>query len=150
MKKNVFILAILFLVLPSCQGQRLTDFVLEPRANRQLLPENIVLRVKNTGSSELCIPIIETRLDMGFISLNSDKTGDVEVARPPSTLLNGFDVSEGVYIIPSQGKRDIFINIGQEGKAAKSVYGVIRGVDCRSLLDFKSQTMISRKFVQKL
>lgn len=120
------------------------DFEVILHYKKDLIPENVILEIKNLSKDFICVPIAETSLIGGRI-MAYPEVDDEHGNRPPSKILSGLDITEGLYVIEKGQSMDIFINIvNNRPSAAEEIKGEVRAVSCKDL--FKSVTVpISRR-----
>ena len=129
------------------EDQNPGSIVVQATYNRALDPENVVIRVRNDGDGALCIPISETELGGGQVTLEPKESLDYGENRPPARILGGLDISDGLYVLPAKSGRDIFLrisNIERRRPRPSKAFGSVRFVGCRSLFDGKAEIGTAR------
>ena len=119
----------------------------------RLVPENVVLGLRNDSDEHLCVPLAETRLGNGNIRVLPRSDSERFENRPPPRILGGLDVSEGLAVVPPHKSEDFFIYIGDlKGRdpPAMELRGTIRGVGCRALFAASTPQLTARTFRVKL
>lgn len=131
----------LLLLLGGCQSRESVpapaDATVTAKYDRELIPENVVVRVQNAGSQPLCISIAETQLG-GKITLEPKDALGNEENRPPPVMLSGFDIGEGLFVLPPHKGQVIWVRIPDiEHRIPKPTraFGSIRYALCTAIFD---------------
>jgi hypothetical protein len=151
MKRSSAFLSCLLLITGCAEeaSQEEANFAVRSSRNRDLIPENVILDVFNRGDLPLCVAIAETRVGLGKIDLIPDSGENLE-NRPPPIMMSGLDISEGLYVIPSEKGRRIFVNIESPGSSSRMLKGVIRAAACRDIFSGNAVKIVERPFSQTL
>lgn len=134
------------LLLSGCHseaGGDASQYDLSVQSDQSLIPGNVVLSVYNRSSFPICISISETSIGGGSVALYPPEymTGD---NRPPPTLLNGVDVSEGIYIIVPRKKIHIFVGLPDvirlnNVSLKRVIKGKVRAYRCDEIFDTREK-----------
>lgn len=147
-KSEIAFLAILLSGCNPTEPNSIQNISIDVR--RDLLPDNIILSVTNNGERIACIPIAETRLGGGFVTLAPTELTP-NANRPTPIMIDGIDVSEGVFVIEPRKTQQIYVNLSFPGaNQATSIRGEIRSINCLSLFGSGSKIPIKMHFETKL
>jgi hypothetical protein len=125
------------------------DFTVTSSRNRDLVPENVILDVSNRENFPICISIAETRVGLGRIELIPN-SGENLQNRPPAVMMAGFDISEGIFVLPSEKTRRIFVNIGSLGQSSHILKGTVGAAGCQDIFNGGATKIVERSFSQNL
>jgi hypothetical protein len=128
---------LLVLVLGGCgqtQQESLSFTVLPVIAAE--LPGNVLLRVTNHSKEYLCFSKADVRLGSPYVSVDPPSEEDNGDNRPPAHDVNGLDINDGLFVLPPNMTRDLFLSteeLSGRKPAAKRISGRLRAVACAAL-----------------
>jgi hypothetical protein len=148
-----FTMAMTLCLLVSCGSRDVNsqpNFNIDLNRAKELMPDNILLTVRNTGNATLCISIAELRLGDGYISVSpADLVPNGNRSDP--VIVAGVDVSEGLYIIPVRGLQQIFINTSfPRARHLRQMYGIIRASNCATMFGTRPGQITKQRFTLNL
>jgi hypothetical protein len=133
--------------LGSCQQQpqetNAPTFLVEAQS-RSSVPELVMLRIKNVERSPICFAISDFEVGGDMIKIVPSAASDYADNRPPPVVMNGMNISEGLYVLPAGASRDFYLDVSRvvsRVPPAQSIRGTARAVFCRSLFSPSSPSV---------